>query len=979
MHGIWHKNLLRPAMVGALLIWSAITTQNKPQAVAEEHPSLRAKESITYGANSELLGNSLETLENIPEPLKKEKEVLEASAMASVVPGAALAGASARALRAVSRRWMSWATGAALLGGYAASRMLWPLRGSQQEYGLLQSSTLTHEEGGLLGLSAAQKTHREDQSTGSMGSGPRIFLPPGDLLEEEEEHFLSHGIEQGSLGITLEQGDQRRLYVDGVLRQGAAHRYRALQVGDELLAVKIDSGPWFDLSQLALYDIEALLWAPFSSTFHIKLRRPADILEQGSSWLSSPVEEPILEVAVPSSPLHYKNSHFQRGDVLAVLEFFIKYHVEGGSLQEVLSPEFISFLSKGYLAHWADHKLHVTDDVLHETALKVRMPDLEAVTALTFEQREVILGNYLLQLIDVFSHDITDLYVGEVWQYYSFVRQTLEDKRQRNLSLKELKFWSEEPGEYQQLRQKLYKMALHLSDKSSSALSAEDLAQLLLKYAHIEAREALALTQHSTYTTFLKAFARSLDIHTYLLDATEISGISSQDWGITLEERAHYMLVQHVNPRSLASRSGLLRQKDRIKALRLPGSDVWRRSRDITLPEMKKILASQNVSRVQLKVQRGHQNPPEGELAEDIITLDRWQRQIQDRRLVPAYTWQVPYAHTNHSARVAHLVIPGFFENAADGKGVAEHIAQSLQQLSEQEGGIHALLLDLRDNLGGEIGEVLKVAHLFMRPKHMILQQPITVDQSTFSTEDLGEGVGGLSSKVQLADFLHLPVVVLVNATSVSGSELLAQAFQVHGRGIVVGGPHTYGKGTFTVVNDLQHAGQPLAIRLSAGRYFGADGSSVQLKGVAADVVIPSLTSLLASREKDHSPVVSHKTLPFDLSASYGLRQPKVLEELRMRSQERISQSDVLSSWQRISHAEKGDQIHQIQQLSHMPQLQSLIKSKMMNRRTYDKFFASSGRVLSEEMVREKAQSDAVLTEALQVVVDYLELIEEQR
>ena len=866
---------------------------------------------------------------------------------------------------ALQRRGAQAMVLAALAGGYAARMLGW--KRGVEPYAMLHSAHGGSREGELWNAREVQDSGSVERGKDS-GGGPHGVLPPTDLLEEEREDFLSRGIHLGSLGVTLEQGKERGLYVDRVLRQGAAHRYRKLQVEDEVLALRVDSGAWHDLSHLSVEEVEPLLWAPFSSTFHLKLKRTAQ-RSHASIDEPSAAEELMLEVAVPSLPLDYKSSHLTQGDVIAVLSFFITHHLEGGSLQKVLTKSFITSWVKRYLFHQSDHGVHVTDDVLREAYLKARIPHGLFVA----EPSEKFLGGYLLELIDYIAYDITDLYVREVWSYYNFVQRLLSGEGE--LDLEELQAWSEEPGEQQRLRKKLYKMALYLSAQHLGTLPSEKLSALLLKYARIDARKALALNQHDAYMGMLKAFAQSLDIHTHLLDAADLNDASRQKWGITLVEGPDYMQLSAITEHSVAWNSGLLAEGDRMKALRLESSEVWQKAEDLTLEDVEKILRSQEARQVQLRIQKA------GTQQESLVMLKRersaiTQLYIEDRQSVPAYTWQIPradYPHTHH--RVGHVIIPQFFEATAQRAGVAQHVAHELQQLTEDGEGIDALLLDLRDNRGGEVGEVLKVANLFMRPQHMILEQPLYLVQRDLKVEELEGNIGGLSSSVYLADFLDLPVVVLVNARSVSGSELLAQAVQVHGRGVVVGGPRTYGKGTFTILSDLQDGeGGHLVLRLSAGRYHGADGTSVQLKGVAADVAIPSLESALALREEEQSPVISHKTLPLDFSAAYGMRDEGLLEALQQRSGVRLSQSDVFSLWQRIPFGGNvDDRLRKLAQLSAFSEIidAKVVKGKM----TYDEFFSSSGAVLDSEAAKEKVQGDEVLKEALQVTADYIELL----
>ena len=84
-------------------------------------------------------------------------------------------------------------------------------------------------------------------------------------------------------------------------------------------------------------------------------------------------------------------------------------------------------------------------------------------------------------------------------------------------------------------------------------------------------------------------------------------------------------------------------------------------------------------------------------------------------------------------------------------------------------------------------------------------------------------------------DFSNLPVVVLLNRESASGSELVGSAIKTTGRGIIIGDDTTSGKGTI-ISTGLFPAS------LSSGQFFSVDGSSVEEYGLSSDLIIPSTT-----------------------------------------------------------------------------------------------------------------------------------------
>ncbi len=95
------------------------------------------------------------------------------------------------------------------------------------------------------------------------------------------------------------------------------------------------------------------------------------------------------------------------------------------------------------------------------------------------------------------------------------------------------------------------------------------------------------------------------------------------------------------------------------------------------------------------------------------------------------------------------------------------------------------------------------------------------------------------------------PLIVLTSRFSASASEILAGALQDYGRALIVGDKSTFGKGTVQTVvplaalmdqNHLAHSVDPGALKVTIRKFYRPSGASTQLKGVAADIALPSLS-----------------------------------------------------------------------------------------------------------------------------------------
>ncbi|MBD3263665.1 MAG: peptidase S41, partial [Candidatus Omnitrophica bacterium] len=80
--------------------------------------------------------------------------------------------------------------------------------------------------------------------------------------------------------------------------------------------------------------------------------------------------------------------------------------------------------------------------------------------------------------------------------------------------------------------------------------------------------------------------------------------------------------------------------------------------------------------------------------------------------------------------------------------------------------------------------------------------------------------------------YLDMPIVVLINKGSASGSEILASALRENRRAILLG-ETTFGKGSVQTVIPLSDGS---ALRLTTSKYYTPEGESIHEKGVEPDV-----------------------------------------------------------------------------------------------------------------------------------------------
>jgi carboxyl-terminal processing protease len=154
-------------------------------------------------------------------------------------------------------------------------------------------------------------------------------------------------------------------------------------------------------------------------------------------------------------------------------------------------------------------------------------------------------------------------------------------------------------------------------------------------------------------------------------------------------------------------------------------------------------------------------------------------------------------------------------------ENTSQDIDAALENLTKQ--GMNALILDLRYNPGGLLDIAVKVAEKFIDKGKLIVYTK------------------GRKASSDLKFMSHsghpittLPLVILINEGSASGSEIVAGCLQDYKRAIVMG-TKSFGKGSVQTVIPLRDGS---ALRLTTAKYFTPLGKVIHGKGVMPDISV---------------------------------------------------------------------------------------------------------------------------------------------
>lgn len=412
---------------------------------------------------------------------------------------------------------------------------------------------------------------------------------------------------------------------------------------------------------------------------------------------------------------------------------------------------------------------------------------------------------------------------------------------------------------------------------------AEAKKQVLTRYKSLLKRWK-QLDNYELMELYLSDLTTSVDPHsTYMSPATlddfdiamrlHLDGI-----GALLRSENGQTIVAEVIPGGAAAADGRLKANDKIIGV-AQGDGKFVDVIDMKLREVVKLIRGRRGTKVELKI------VPAEKIEPVVYGLTRQNIELKDQEARSEIVEQGKKADGT-PYRIGVIDLPSFYADMKLGPGAGKSATEDVRKLLKEFNakGVDGVVLDLRRNGGGALTEALSLTGLF------IDHGPVVQ-------------VKGPEGRVQHRDdpergtVYSGPLIVLASRLSASASEILAGALQDYGRALIVGDTTTHGKGTVQMVidvgNQLQADPTPKlgALKLTIQQFYRVNGDSTQNRGVASDVVLPSLTEVLATGEKD----LEH-ALPFDHvkpadHEELGLVPADVKDALKARSAERIKKS----------------------------------------------------------------------------------------
>lgn len=400
-------------------------------------------------------------------------------------------------------------------------------------------------------------------------------------------------------------------------------------------------------------------------------------------------------------------------------------------------------------------------------------------------------------------------------------------------------------------------------EKNLTEPTAEDVATACakLRERYSKLRNNLTLEPWEVEELFLNALTTQYDPHTTFFSKQSMEEFeimmrnSLCGIGAVLYMNDGYCTIREIMPGSPVEQSGKISVGDRIVAVGIDGKNELTDVVGMRLNRIVRMLRGEKGVPVRLLVESGNDH------SRQLVTLTRDEIKLTEQ-LASAQIIDVP-ADDGETVPVGVISLPSFYGKDRSNKtsfSTAEDVGELLKKL--KAANVRAVVLDLRRNGGGYLNEAIDLLELFLGPGVPALQTKGADGRpSKLST---GGTLGVAKSLFSSTPEWTGPVVVLVSKLSASASEIVAGALQDNRRALIVGDPQTHGKGSVQEVIPFKSYDptQEASIKLTRSKWYSPSGNSIQIKGVSADVVTPSIYSVLPVGEGDLDRPLAWDTIP---------------------------------------------------------------------------------------------------------------------
>ena len=288
--------------------------------------------------------------------------------------------------------------------------------------------------------------------------------------------------------------------------------------------------------------------------------------------------------------------------------------------------------------------------------------------------------------------------------------------------------------------------------------------------------------------TAIDKMLKSLDPYTNYIPESEIEDFkfmtTGQYGGIgaVITKRKDFVFISEPYEGFPAQKAGLMAGD---KILKIDGENAKGKNTE----EVSKALKGQPNTEVELLIERPYE--------EKAFTVN-FKRQKISVKSVPFYSFI--------DDGIGYIKLRSFTRDCS------QDVKNALLAL-KKKGELRGLILDLRNNPGGLLNESVSIVNLFVEK-----------GQEVVSTKGKIKSWDKIYKAYKAPVDLKTPIIVLINQSSASASEIVAGAIQDLDRGVVIG-QRSFGKGLVQQTKKLSYNAQ---LKLTVAKYYIPSGRCIQ-------------------------------------------------------------------------------------------------------------------------------------------------------
>jgi carboxyl-terminal processing protease len=529
-------------------------------------------------------------------------------------------------------------------------------------------------------------------------------------------------------------------------------------------------------------------------------------------------------------------------DAFVVTRMAAKYHIKPRVLDESLSAD----MYKTLLNELDNDRIFLTqDDIKQLEPYKFKLHQEVSGKRITFLQLLVNLYQQRLQQADTMIDNICKTpFNFNLNEKYTVVEDTSHPANVPAMRLKlykSMKLAALYSMSY--LQKEITAMPVARQKKFSDSMEVVIRKKINTTYKRSVQRELNAPggVPQLVSNEYCKALAACYDPHTVYMSMTDRENFESHlgrknlafGFGLDEDEDGN-PVIDELKPGSPAFKSGMMNKGDKIISIQWDDAKPIDVS-DASTDEIGQILESSNHAKTTITIKKADGTKRE------VVMYKEKQEDEDDGNKVRSFLLK-------GDKTIGYISLPSFYEdwdNDNNVNGCANDMAKEILKLKKDK--IDALVLDLRFNGGGSVGEAVDLAGIFIDAGP--ITQIKTKEAKPITLKDGNRGT-----------IYDGPLMLMVNGYSASASELLAGALQDYNRALIVGS-NTYGKATgqrvlpldttIDLQKDLSKEEAPSYLKLTMSQVYRVSGGTAQFNGVVPDINLPDPTEAKKNKERD--------------------------------------------------------------------------------------------------------------------------------